>query len=184
MKQIKCLLSRFLIVLLSIGSLTLAKTDVIVSATSLTVKETVWVNGSNVNVREEPNTKSKSLGKVNSGTSLDLYEKRDDGWSCINFNGSSAYIKSEFLSDKEIQPVTATKSKKSSSGGKKSSAKTSNTNTTDVAASSTPIGETVYITDGGKCYHKTSTCSNMKNPVATTLDNAVAIGKKPCKKCY
>ena len=49
-----------------------------------------------------------------------------------------------------------------------------------------PIEDTeesiVYFTKSGKRYHKDPTCSNMKDPVAGTLDE---VGDRaPCQKCY
>lgn len=189
MKHLKSFILRFMLCFLLCGSLTIAKPYIFVEATSLNIKQTVWVNGSNVNVRAEPNTKSKSLGKVNTGTELGLYEERSDGWSCVNYDGSTAYIKSDFLSDEKVLPaVPKETTKKTNSGSKKSSKKSStelSDTTSSVAASpSAEVGETVYITSSGKCYHKKSTCSNMKNPMATTLESAVASGRKACSKCY
>ena len=45
-----------------------------------------------------------------------------------------------------------------------------------------PISRTVYITPTGKRYHYRSTCGG-KNSYAVTLDEAIADGFTPCKKC-
>lgn len=45
------------------------------------------------------------------------------------------------------------------------------------------ISNTVYITHGGKSYHKYSTCSNMKNPIAIPKEKALYKKYKPCSKC-
>lgn len=45
-----------------------------------------------------------------------------------------------------------------------------------------PISRTVYITPTGKRYHYRSTCGG-KNSYAVTLDQAIAQGFTPCKKC-
>ncbi len=42
----------------------------------------------------------------------------------------------------------------------------------------------VWITSGGKCYHSSSSCSNMKNPQKVTKDEAESKGKSRCPKCY
>ena len=47
-----------------------------------------------------------------------------------------------------------------------------------------PTGEMVWITSGGERYHRDSSCSNMKNPREVTIDEAEALGKTPCQKCY
>lgn len=49
---------------------------------------------------------------------------------------------------------------------------------------SEPTGEMVWITSGGDRYHRDSSCSNMKNPREVTIDEAEALGKTPCQKCY
>ncbi len=46
-----------------------------------------------------------------------------------------------------------------------------------------PVSNTVYVTAKGKAYHRTSTCSNMKSPIATSRAEAIANNYKPCSKC-
>ena len=48
----------------------------------------------------------------------------------------------------------------------------------------TPQSQTVWISQTGKKYHSNPDCSNMKNPIKTTLEKAKAAGRTPCKKCY
>lgn len=43
--------------------------------------------------------------------------------------------------------------------------------------------DTVYRTEKGKCYHRNSSCSNMKNPIKTTVEQAEKDGLRACKKC-
>lgn len=45
---------------------------------------------------------------------------------------------------------------------------------------------TVYVASSGKGtkYHKSSTCSNMKGANGMTVDEALAKGYTPCKKCW
>ena len=54
-----------------------------------------------------------------------------------------------------------------------------NTNT-----STTASGTMVWITAKGKRYHRSSSCSNMKNPYTVTLEQAQASGRTPCRKCW
>ena len=42
----------------------------------------------------------------------------------------------------------------------------------------------VWIPKSGKKYHRSSSCSNMKNPSQVTLEKAQSIGYTPCSKCY
>lgn len=45
-------------------------------------------------------------------------------------------------------------------------------------------GVMVWIPKTGSKYHSNPNCSNMKNPSQVTLDQAIAWGYEPCKKCY
>ena len=42
----------------------------------------------------------------------------------------------------------------------------------------------VWIPASGSKYHSNAGCSNMKNPQQITLEEAIARGYEPCKKCY
>lgn len=43
--------------------------------------------------------------------------------------------------------------------------------------------QVVYGTKSGKRYHKTPSCSNMKDPIEMTLSEAQSRGLTPCKRC-
>lgn len=43
---------------------------------------------------------------------------------------------------------------------------------------------TVWITQKGKKYHSTSSCSNMTKPIKVTLSHAKSLGYTACKKCH
>ena len=43
---------------------------------------------------------------------------------------------------------------------------------------------TCWITENGKKYHSTDTCSNMKNPIQTTIGDATSRGYSACSKCW
>lgn len=45
-------------------------------------------------------------------------------------------------------------------------------------------GEMVWIPRTGSKYHRSSSCSNMKNPSQVTRSEAESMGFDPCKKCY
>jgi len=84
----------------------------------------VVVNATNVNVRSQPSTDSKSYGKVTKGTTLQRTEARSDGWSCVDYAGTAAYIKSDLLVPYTAAaatvvgtPVATTTTKSTSSGG-------------------------------------------------------------------
>lgn len=45
-------------------------------------------------------------------------------------------------------------------------------------------GTMVWIPESGKKYHSKSTCSGMENPTQVTLEQAIAWGYEPCKRCH
>ncbi|MCR5687509.1 MAG: SH3 domain-containing protein [Lachnospiraceae bacterium] len=70
----------------------------------------------NVNIRASASTEAESLGKTKAGDIYTRYEKMENGWSKIDYNGREAYIKSDFL-----EPVEDESSDSSSSDSKESS---------------------------------------------------------------
>lgn len=61
----------------------------------------MFANQSGVNIRQEPNKSSKILGQSLLNTSFEVILEID-GWSMITTEDGYAYIKSEYLSDKEV----------------------------------------------------------------------------------
>jgi uncharacterized protein YgiM (DUF1202 family) len=70
----------------------------------------------NVNIRSSASTDAESIGKTKTGDVYTRYEKMENGWSKIDYNGQEAYIKSEFLED--VEDTSASDS--SSEGGETS----------------------------------------------------------------
>lgn len=68
-----------------------------VSQPAVTVKEVETTD--TVNVRSSDSEVADKIGKVEKGTRLPLVEKRENGWSKIQFEGKEAFIKSEYLAD-------------------------------------------------------------------------------------
>ena len=44
--------------------------------------------------------------------------------------------------------------------------------------------EYVYVSRTGYCYHSISYCSNMKNPLRMSKEEAIKKGRSPCSNCY
>ncbi|MBR4719422.1 MAG: SH3 domain-containing protein [Lachnospiraceae bacterium] len=61
-------------------------------ANAVTVKATDVVN-----IRSSASTESDSLGKAQIGDTYKRYEEMENGWSKIDYNGTEAYIKSDYL---------------------------------------------------------------------------------------
>ncbi len=53
----------------------------------------------------------------------------------------------------------------------------------EVVASFEENEQMVWIPKSGSKYHRTSTCSNMKNPHQVTLSGAISRGFDPCGRC-
>ena len=47
-----------------------------------------------------------------------------------------------------------------------------------------PQSQVVWLSRTGTKYHSNPNCGNIKNPIKSTLDEAIASGREPCKKCY
>ena len=52
-----------------------------------------------VNIRASASTEADSLGKASVGQEFTRYEVMDNGWSKIDYNGTEAYIKTEYLEE-------------------------------------------------------------------------------------
>lgn len=59
--------------------------------------ETLYVTGSNVNVRRVPATTGEIAGTLNKGASLHCTGRKDD-WSRVEYNGEICFVSSQFLS--------------------------------------------------------------------------------------
>ncbi|MCR5419915.1 MAG: SH3 domain-containing protein [Lachnospiraceae bacterium] len=77
-------------------------------ANAVTVKATDVVN-----IRSSASTDSDSLGKAQIGDTYKRYEEMENGWSKIDFNGTEAYIKSDYL---EVVEEAGTSDSDSSEG--------------------------------------------------------------------
>lgn len=142
-------------------------------------QDIVVTSAQNINVRSQPNTSSKVLGKLNSGIYLLRYENRSDGWSYIDFGGTPAYIKSDFI---KLAPSGTSGLVPSTTTANKSSGIVSNQNYSAVQTSVSNEA-TVYATATGECYHSKPNCGRTKKAYEITLDDARRRGLRPCSKC-
>ena len=142
--------------------------------------DTVVVNATNVNVRSQPNTKSKSYGKVSKGTTLLRTEERADGWSCVDYSGTSAYIKTDLLLPSAIAAGTA------ASGAATNVVPIENTKSNKAINGST----TNYIANKNTHkfhYPSCNSVSEMKEKnkwyFNGSRDELIGKGYVPCKRC-
>ena len=56
--------------------------------------------------------------------------------------------------------------------------------TPEAPALAEPSADMVWIDDTGKKYHSKSSCSNRSDPYQVTRQEAEAMGRRACKKCY
>ncbi len=61
------------------------------------VKDTVWEAADDVTVREEPNGKSKSIGKLEAGTPIVILEDEKDGWCKVKNQTLEGYVQTSDL---------------------------------------------------------------------------------------
>lgn len=72
-------------------------------------------------------------------------------------------------------------SQKTNNNSKPGNGNSSKSNNNDTVP---PSSGYVWIPNTGNKYHKTSTCSGMKNPSKVTVQEAKNAGYEPCSKCY
>lgn len=65
-------------------------------AQSQTVEELVKATDT-VNVRASDSENADRIGRVTMGETITRYEKKENGWSRVDYNGTEGYIKSEYL---------------------------------------------------------------------------------------
>ncbi len=68
---------------------------------ALEKKNPIFITTTKVKIRIEPNTECDVVDIVDADTEIECIDTQSDGWSRINYNGKTAYIKSEYLSKKE-----------------------------------------------------------------------------------
>lgn len=74
----------------------------------------------NVNVREGSSTNSKIITTINAGTEVKVTGETSNGWYRVDYDGQTAYIKSEYLSNTrpaETVPETDAVTEPSTGGG-------------------------------------------------------------------
>lgn len=110
-----------------------------------------------VNVRSSDSQEADKVGRVPAGTRLPLIEKKENGWSKIEFEGKEAFIKSEYLADivNVVEENSSNSTENESSGVTQSSASSSTTvgaggkvtakTTVNVRASASENGERLGV---------------------------------------
>ena len=71
-----------------------------VVSTAASAGQTMWVNcadGKRLNLREEPNTNSRIITRIDCGTKVDLIRDLGDGWMFISVGKQTGYVMKKFL---------------------------------------------------------------------------------------
>lgn len=130
-------------------------------------KITAWVTGDSANVRRGSSTSYGVVEKLYYGEKLYIIDKTAlNGWYRVQTqSGNTGYVSAKLISTS--QPTT-----RNSSGGSGSS------------GNSSQQSRTVYVSRTGECYHSYAGCSDMNNPIAMTEAEAIARGRRRCRKCW
>ena len=112
--------------------------------------EDVKTNASNVNVRKEANIDSEKLGTLGKGEMLIRYSFTEDGWSKIDYNGTKAYVRSEYL-----DVVTPEGEKPETTQTEETEEETTTTDTKDLKA-----GDEITVNDSINIRKEASTDSS------------------------
>lgn len=138
-------------------------TEIVTESELETEVLTIMYTTTELNVRTGPGTEYDILATLQSGTNVDVIHLAND-WSEIQYNDSTAYVSTKYLTDDYDTYIETQKSQQ-----------------IDNAESSEPM---VWVSYYGSKYHSNSSCSGMKGPSQIPLSEAQARGMSPCKKCY
>lgn len=145
-----------------------------------TTRITGWVIGDSANVRKGASTDYQVVEKLYYGEKIYVIDANArNGWYKVETeSGATGYISGKLISSEKPQ----TRSIRNNSGS--SSAGSGSRNSGGSSVSSQPQGRTVYVSRTGECYHSYAGCSDMINPIVMTEDEAIARGRRRCRKCW
>ena len=134
---------------------------------------TNYVAKTGLNVREQASAKSARIGALSKGDTVQVYSI-SNGWAEIEYDGSTAYVASKYLS----KPGSTS----SSGSGSISAASSAKKNST-----SSGYGDSmVWLSATGSKYHSRNDCGRMNPSKARQVkrSEAIAEGYEACKKCW
>ena len=100
-----------------------------------------------VNIRKSDSEKADKIDKAQIGQEFDLIQEKPNGWSEVEYNGGSAFIKSEFL--EAVQTVTIGDDSDNTDNTANSDAAAEDNNNTAQTSNATESKGTVKINDSG-----------------------------------
>lgn len=98
-----------------------------------------------VNIRTSDSETADKLGKAEIGEEFELVEKKGNGWSKIIYEGSEAYIKSEYLEDSETIEVAATDAEEEDTSAEETTQEKEEQSSTQASAGTVTVVENVRI---------------------------------------
>ena len=140
-----------------------------------------------VNVRDLPSASGNKLGGISSGQQVTVTGQcNETNWYRISYNGKEGFVSNNYLVvEKPVVVVDNSSSSSRETPASNSVTSESSTPSVTVPEQEETVGELVWVpVNGGKKYHKTSTCSNMKDPMQVSVETALANGYTACKRCH
>lgn len=101
------MIKRILTLALALALLSLCVTPVLADSSNLTVMYVYTDNQKSLNVRSTPYVGDNIIALAPFGTRINVVRFLDNGWACILWNGSEAYVQSRFLQWNSPSSVTA-----------------------------------------------------------------------------
>ena len=145
-------------------------------------KKNAWVIGESANVREGPSTDYAVVEKLYYGDklySLELVETSAGKWVRVQTeSGKTGYASMKLLSDHDPGAPSSSNNNNNNSNRGQTNRQTQN------QTQNQSQSRTVYVSRTGECYHSYSGCSNMSNPLVMSEDEAIARGRRRCRKCW
>ena len=84
----------------------------------------IYTTSTSLNVRETPSTSGKLLTTLAAGTVLDYVEAYNDQWTVINYNGTHAYVATQYVTASEVNPTERGNASATRSGSQSEAAET------------------------------------------------------------
>ena len=127
---------------------------------------------------------SKKQGKFKDETFQSTIQSEESSLNEESFSSSSAEIAPKVSSSQQTEEGSSVRGYLTSDKTDVENQSPQESDGTDPMDVMPPTENTVWITAKGKRYHRSSSCSNMKNPYTVTLEQAQASGRTPCRKCW
>jgi uncharacterized protein YgiM (DUF1202 family) len=162
-----------------------------------------YVNASSLTLRAQPTASALAVAIINGASRVHVLDTRADGWSKVEAQDYTGYVKSSYLVDdqQEVTAETIDWDVVQATGGTEytsvaaveatSAAYSTSTHApARKAAPKVSVGPKVYICGNGRTevYHSSEGCSAMRRCTYQTLvmseSQALSSGLRGCMKCY